>query len=113
MDCWHHEIEQATTESEVVRKASDYLYLWAPQELAPLTQGWRELRIESVTDIERMKRWLVEGLAGRHSISPHATQLRVLANYFWHAAARIGEIRRTHLYLAATGGLRQASRFVH
>jgi hypothetical protein len=113
MDCWHQEIDRATTENEVVRNAADYLYLWAPQELAPLTQGWRELRIESAADVERMKRWLLEGLAGRHSISPHASQLRVLANYFWHAAARIGEIRCTHLYLAATGGLRQARRFFH
>ena len=47
MDCWHHEIDKATTEDEVVNSAADFLALWAPQELAPLTLGWRDLRIES------------------------------------------------------------------
>ena len=47
MDCWHHEIERAASEAEVVKSASDYLFLWAPQELAPVTLGWRDLRIET------------------------------------------------------------------
>jgi hypothetical protein len=98
MDCWHHEIDRARTEDEVVRKASDYLFLWAPQELAPLTQGWREIRVETAADIERVKRWLTESLAGAQSMAPYAAQLRELANYFWHAAARIAEIRAHHSF---------------
>ncbi len=94
MDCWHREIERAGTEAEVVGTASDFLALWSPQELAPLTMGWREVQIESVTDIERMKRWLVEDLGGGVSIAPGASQLRELGDYLWHAAERIGEIRR-------------------
>lgn len=98
MDCWHQEIERAATEEEVVRSASDYLFLWAPQELAPLTQGWRDLRVDSAADIERIKRWLIEGLFG--ATGPAANQLRELANYFWHAAARITEIRSSRIAFA-------------
>lgn len=99
MDCWHHEIDRAATEAEVVRSASDYLFLWAPQELAPLTQGWRDLRIETTADVERLKTWLIEGVASAHSIAPQAAALRELASYFWHAAARINELRRSHPHL--------------
>lgn len=99
MDCWHLELERATTEADVVKSASDYLFLWAPQELAPVTQGWRDLRIETGADIVRLKSWLIEGLASAHSIAPQAAALRELASYFWHAAARIGEIRRSPLHV--------------
>lgn len=95
MDCWHREIENATTEAEVARQASDYLSLWAPQELAAVTHGWRELRIETAADIDQMKNWITEGPA----TSAVAEPLRELAGYFWHAAARIVEIRRSRLQL--------------
>jgi len=99
MDCWHHEIDRASTEADVVKNASDYLFLWAPQELAPVTQGWRELRIETAADIERLKSWLIEGLASAHSIAPQAAALRELASYFWHAAARINDLRRSPVHM--------------
>ena len=101
MDCWTHEIDRAPTEAEVVKGAADYLSLWAPQELAPLSLGWRNLRIEDAADVERMKQWLVEGVASAHSISPHAAALRDLASYFWHAAFRIQELRRSRLHPVA------------
>ena len=99
MDCWHQEIDRAKTEAEVVRNAADYLFLWAPQELAPLSLGWRDMRVENADDVERMKEWLVEGVAGTHCASPHANALRELASYFWHAAFRIRELRRSRLRL--------------
>ena len=46
MDCWHREIDRASTEDEVVAR-------------------------------------------------PKAEQFQELSSYFWHAAARIREIRRT------------------
>jgi hypothetical protein len=95
MDCWHHEIERAHTEADVVNRARDYLFLWSPRELEPLTLGWRELRIETVADLECMKSWLTEGLAGALAMVPEAAQLRELKEYLWHAAIRIGEIRGT------------------
>ena len=86
MSCWHREIERSRTEAEVVGSARDFLALWSPRELEPLTLGWRDLRIESAEDIERVKRWALED----------ARELSELGDYFWHAAARIGEIRRLH-----------------
>jgi hypothetical protein len=88
MDCWHEEIDRATTEADVIRHARDYLWLWAPGELTPVTLGKRELKVESAADIARIKRWLTE-----------TPQLRELARYFWHAATRIDAIRRTRLRL--------------
>jgi hypothetical protein len=92
MDCWHLEIEHATTEEDVVRLAQDYLFLWSPQELAPITMGWRPIRVETPSDIERLRQWLAEGLAGTLSAAQGAPQLRVLRDYFWHAAVRLREI---------------------
>jgi hypothetical protein len=83
VNCWHDAIDRASTEDEVVCCAREYLALWAPRELTPITQGWRELRVESPADVRRLKAWLTE-----------TSQLRELATYFWHAAARIEEIRR-------------------
>jgi hypothetical protein len=94
MDCWHRRLEEAGTESEVVRNAADFLALWSPQEMAPLTQGWRDVRVENADDLTRVKKWLVEDLGGELSIPPQAAQLRELGDYFWYAAARIDEIRR-------------------
>jgi hypothetical protein len=97
MDCWHHEIDNATTEDEVVRSASDYLSLWAPRELHPTALGLIEMRVESCEDIERVKRWLSDSQASTFSTTPHAAHLRELAGYFWHAASRIAEIRRSQV----------------
>jgi len=93
MDCWHREIEKSSTEADVVNRASDFLELWSPRELEPLTMGWRELHIENAEDIQRMKKWLVEDLDAEHSLAPGARELGELASYFWHASARLTEIR--------------------
>lgn len=93
MDCWHRELERDETESDLIRSASDFLALWSPQELAPLTLGWRDLHVESAADLERMKRWLVDDLD--LAAHPETAPLRELGEYFWHATARLGEIRRS------------------
>src|SRR5712691_10768709 len=95
MDCWHHEIDKATTEEEVVKCAGDYLALWAPRELEPLALGLVEKSIESAEDVERVKRWLTDNKPSAYSNPSHAAHLRELAGYFWHAASRVDEIRRT------------------
>lgn len=94
MDCWHHEIEKATTEDDVVRSASDYLQLWAPRELDPMQLGLIDMQIDSPDDIERVKRWLADKEPA--AVSPtHSAHLKELTGYFWHAASRLGEIRQS------------------
>jgi hypothetical protein len=112
MDCWHHEIDKATTEGEVVRCASDYLALWAPRELEPLALGLVEMRIKSGEDVERVKRWLTDNKSTAYSNKSHAAHLRELAGYFWHAAARLGELRGNQMPppLAASYFRQQPSR---
>jgi hypothetical protein len=91
MDCWHREIERSRTEAEVVGSAADYMALWSPRELAPVTLGWRPASIKNAADLERVKKWVVEDLGVG---DPSAEPLRELGDYLWHAAARIREIRR-------------------
>jgi hypothetical protein len=94
MDCWHREIAKSRTEAEVVKAAADLLALWSPRELAPVTLGWRPVRIESADDLERVKKWLVEDLGGGVAPLPEAEPLRELGDYLWHASVRIRELRR-------------------
>jgi hypothetical protein len=111
MDCWHRELERAGTESEVVRSASDFLALWSPQELAPLTLGWRDVQVESAEDLERLKKWLLEDLGV--STWPKGAALRELGDYFWHAATRIEEIRARDQCLANAPITMAASMTIH
>ena len=93
MDCWHHEIDKASTEDEVVKSASDYLLLWAPRELDPMQVGLVDMSIESPDDIERVKSWLSDHES--HAVSPtYSAHMKELTGYFWHAASRLGEIRQ-------------------
>jgi hypothetical protein len=89
MDCWHREIERSRTEAEVVGSAADFLALWSPQELAPVTMGWRPVNIRNADDLERVKKWLVDDFRGGTAMEP----LRELGDYLWHASTRIREIR--------------------
>jgi hypothetical protein len=93
MDCWHREIERSQTEAEVVRGAGEFLALWSPRELSPVTHGWREVSISNTDDLERLKKWLIEDLGVGVSAQPEAQPLRELGDYLWHASARIREIR--------------------
>jgi hypothetical protein len=98
MDCWHRELDRATTEDQIVGNAKDYLHLWAPRELAPLTLGRREVRIDSAADLERWKAWLTQRLSSTLTIERNLAELGQLTDYLWHAADRIGEIRRSHVH---------------
>jgi hypothetical protein len=90
MDCWHRKLDSASTETEVADQAADYLALWAPRELEPITLGWREVRVENPSDVETLKGWLLDSPGA----SDPTTGLHDLAGYFWHAAERIERIRR-------------------
>jgi hypothetical protein len=93
MDCWHHEIDKARTEDEVVRSASDYLMLWAPRELDPMRGGVVDMSIESPADIERVKSWISDHEST--AVSPtYTAHMKELSGYFRHASSRLGEIRQ-------------------
>jgi hypothetical protein len=111
MDCWHYEIDKATTEAEIIRNASDYLLLWVPRDLDPVQLGLAEMRIESSDDIERVKRWLGDPQLGKAAAISNRSHLRELSSYFTHAASRIGELRRGYMRpSAATTPYRPAAR---
>src|SRR5262245_24879768 len=93
MDCWHHELEKATTEREILQGATDYLQLWAPRGLDSATLGLAELRIDSGEDIERARRALGNGTTPQPASPAHAAHLRELASYFRHAAKKWCQVR--------------------
>ena len=91
MDCWQREIGRARTEAEVMRNAVEFMVLWSPRELAPVTRGWRQVDIHCAEDLERVTKWVVEDLPAE--ASPDSEPLRELGDYLWYASARIREIR--------------------
>jgi hypothetical protein len=92
MDCWTHELEKASTPEEVLHSANDYLCLWAPRELDSVQLGLAEMQIESVDDIDRVKRSLMSPRASMLGARQDA-HLRELATYFWRASVRLKELR--------------------
>ena len=93
MDCWHHEIEKAETEDEVVRSACDYLVLWTPREIDPVRGGTVNMSIQSPDDIDRVTSWLSDHEST--AVSPiHTAHMKELTGYFRHASSRLGEIRQ-------------------
>jgi len=114
MDCWHDEIDNAASEAELMKGASDFLRLWAPRDLAPATLGLRAMRIECSDDIERVKARLSDTPA--QTTTKTDAHLRELAGYFFHAASRLAEIRRSRAgavspiaYLRETAGARPSA----
>ena len=96
MDCWTHELEKAATAEDVLHSAKDYLCLYAPRELDSVELGLAEMRIDSVEDIDRVKRSLMTPLAHVQADSRQGAHLRELATYFWRASTRLQELRAPH-----------------
>lgn len=96
MDCWTHELEKANTPEEVLHSANDYLCLYTPRELDSIDLGLADLRIESVDDIDRVKRSLMTPFANIQADSRQGAHLRDLADYFWRASTRLQELRAPH-----------------
>jgi hypothetical protein len=61
-----------------------------------MSLGLDELKIRSTDDIEIVKRRLTDAPAFVDAKTRAGAQVRELADYFWRAAARIGELRRAH-----------------
>lgn len=93
MDCWHDEIDKATSETQIVQAAGEYLLLWAPRELPPETLGLERMRIESREDIYRVSERFALAPVKVDRASPGSAHLRELAQYFRHAARRLRELR--------------------
>jgi hypothetical protein len=94
MDCWRHELETAASEAEIMKCATDYLRLWAPREMNARALGLDDLKIRSTGDIETVKRRLADAPQPfSDSKTREGSHVRELADYFWRASARIGELR--------------------
>ena len=94
MDCWHHDIEKATSEAEIVKSAGEYLEIWAPRDIPPILLGLSKLSIETSDDIFRVKDNLADSPAKSKALPPEQSHLREIADYFGHAATRVAELRR-------------------
>ena len=94
MNAWFKEIDRATTEAELVANARDYCALMHPRDLAPLSMECREIRIDSDSDIPRLREKLAKGYAGVRSHASEVEKLRDLVSYLSKVTERLGELRR-------------------
>jgi hypothetical protein len=94
MNAWFKEIDRATTEAELVANARDYCALMHPRDLAPLPMDCREIRIDSDSDIPRLREKLAQGYAGVRTHASEVEKLRDLVSYLSKVTERLGEIRR-------------------
>ncbi len=93
MNAWFKDIDRATTEAELVSNARDYCCLLHPRDLAPLPVECREIRIESDSDIPRLRAQLAQGCAGVRDRADDMEKLRDLVSYLSKVSERLGEIR--------------------
>ena len=93
MNAWFKEIDRATTEAELVANARDYCALMHPRDLAPLPKEFREIHIESDSDIPRLREKLAKGYAGVRTHASEVEKLRELVSYLAKVTERLGEIR--------------------
>ncbi len=93
MNAWFKEIDRATTKAEVVANARDYCALMHPRDLAPLSMDFREIRIESDSDIPRLREKLARGYADARSHASEVEKLRDLVSYLAKASEKLDEIR--------------------
>ena len=90
MKTWLRDIERASTPTDVVANARDYLALWSPRELP---EECREIQIQDEADIPRVRERLASGsstMAGRQG----AERFRDLVAYLSRASERLGELKR-------------------
>ena len=93
MNAWFKEVDRATTQAELVSNARDYCSLVHPRDLAPLPAEFREIVIESGSDIPRLREKLAKGYAGVRGHASEVEKLRELVSYLAKVSARLGEIR--------------------
>ena len=93
MNAWFKEIDRATTEAELVSNARDYCSLMHPRDLEPLPIECREIRIETDSDIPRLRERLAQGYAGVRISAHEVEKLRDLMSYLSKVDERLVEIR--------------------
>ncbi len=93
MKSWLDDIDQATSEAQVVAAARDFCSLLHPRDLAPLPEDCRMIRIESGGDVPAVAARLARECTGLRSRDPEHEKLRELLAYLSRAAQRLGELR--------------------
>ena len=93
MKSWFEEIDQATTEAQLVATTRDLCSLYSPRELAPFPEDCRVIRIDGSSDIPRWREKLARNIAAARERAENSAKLDDLVMCFEHASERLGSLR--------------------
>lgn len=97
MKSWLEEIDQATTEAQLVATTRDLCSLYSPRELAPFPEDCRVIRIDGSSDIPRWREKLARNIEAARARADNAAKLEDLVCCFEHASERLGSLRNPAL----------------
>lgn len=93
MKSWLEEIDQATSEAQLVTTTRDLCSLYSPRELAPFPEDCRVIRIDGSADIPRWREKLRRNLESARAKAENGAKLDDLVQAFEHASERLGTLR--------------------
>jgi hypothetical protein len=88
---WSRQIDAATSASEVVAIARDYLATWTPKELAKLPRECRPGRVKSPGDLEQLHASLVEEYRQSRLAGDELSALQRLTSFVVRASVRLAQ----------------------
>lgn len=88
---WSRQIDAATSASEVIAIARDYLATWTPKELAKLPRECRPGRVKSPGDLEQLHASLVEEYRQSRLAGDELSALQRLTSFVVRASVRLAQ----------------------
>lgn len=88
---WSRQIDAATSATEVVAVARDYLATWTPKDLAKLPLECRPGRVKSRGDIEQLHAGLVEEYHRNRLTGEELSALQRLTSFIVRASVRLAQ----------------------
>ena len=88
---WSRQIDAATSATEVVAVARDYLATWTPKDLAKLPRECRPGRVKSPGDIEQLHASLVEEYRQNRLTGDELSALQRLTSFIVRASVRLAQ----------------------
>ena len=88
---WFRQIDDATSATEVVAVARDYLATWTPKDLAKLPRECRPGRVKSPGDIEQLHACLVEEYRQNRLAGEELSALQRITSFIVRASVRLAQ----------------------
>ena len=89
---WFHQLDGASSDSEVIGVSREYLATWDPEELARLPRECRPGRIKSREDIEELHACLVDEYRDTRLAGAELSALQRMTSFIVRASIRIAQL---------------------